>query len=96
MASMGHPLPTVPRQEANLGAVTPVGGGSSREWEIVWQVGGTTEDAGAFCGLALCARSASPARSGADTMILLTGPIPATAKLVAHTGLGPQVSTRSR
>lgn len=46
-----------------------------------------SEQAGADLGLTPRARIVATATSGADPTIMLTGPIPATEKLLAHTGL---------
>ena len=46
-----------------------------------------TKDAGARCGLTPRARIVATATSGADPTIMLTGPIPATHKLLANAGL---------
>jgi acetyl-CoA C-acetyltransferase len=46
-----------------------------------------TEQVGKDCGLTPRARIVATATSGADPTIMLTGPVPATEKLLAHTGL---------
>jgi acetyl-CoA C-acetyltransferase len=47
-----------------------------------------SEQVGQELGLTPRARIVATATSGADSTIMLTGPIPATEKLLAHTGLG--------
>jgi acetyl-CoA C-acetyltransferase len=47
-----------------------------------------SEQVGADLGLTPRARIVATATSGADPTIMLTGPVPATEKLLAHTGLG--------